>query len=106
GDADRNIVHLTHRDGIDITISVVSDMIGGAGLLTLAGTNGGIQLRSNDTYHAFKTQLESYVRYLRTGQPPVPFEETSELMMLVIAGIESREQGGRQIMLSEMENSP
>ena len=104
GGTERNIVHLTHRDGIDITISVIADLIGGAGLLTLAGTQGGAQLRSNDTYHAFKTQLEAYVRYLRTGRPPVPFEETRELMQLVIAGIESRERGGRKIMLSELED--
>ncbi len=104
GDAARNIVHLTHRDGIDVTLSVIADLIGGAGLLSLAGTKGGVQLRSYDTYHAFKAQLEAYVRFLRTGQPPVPFAQTRELMQLVIAGIESRDQGGRKIMLSELEN--
>lgn len=106
GDAGRNIVHLTHRDGVDITLAVIGDLIGGAGLLSLAGTKGGVQLRSYDTYHAFKTQLEAYVRFLRTGDPPVPFAETRELMHLVIAGIESRDQGGRKIMLRDLENDP
>ncbi len=106
GDAGRNIVHLTHRDGVDITLAVIGDLIGGAGLLSLAGTKGGVQVRSYDTYHAFKTQLEAYVRFLRTGEPPVPFAETRELIHLVIAGIESREQGGRKIMLGELENDP
>lgn len=105
GNAQRNIVHLTHRDGIDITVSVIADLIGGAGLLSLAGTQGGVQVRSYDTYHAFKTQLEGYVRYLRTGIPPVPFAETRELMQLVIAGIESRDAGGRKIMLSDLEDT-
>lgn len=103
GDAASNIVHLRHRDGIDVTLQVTKDMGGGFGMVTLAGTSAGIQLRFSDTYHAFKTQLESFVRYLRTGTPPVPWAETRELMQLVIAGIESREQGGRRVFLSEMD---
>ena len=103
GDAAHNMVHLRHRDGIDVSIAVTKDMIGGFGMLTLAGTHGGLQLRFADTYHAFRTQLVGFVDYLRTGVPPVPWVETRELMQLVIAGIESREQGGRKIFLSEME---
>jgi hypothetical protein len=103
GTAERNIVHLTHRDGIDVTISVIKDQIGGAGFLTIAGTQGGVQLRSQDTYHAFKTQLEGVVSWLRTGTPPVPWPETQELMKLVICGIESREQGGKVIHINEIE---
>lgn len=103
GDATNNIVHLRHRDGIDVTLAVIKDMGGGFGMVTLAGTHGGLQLRFSDTYHAFKTQLVGFVDYLRTGIPPVPWAETRELMQLVIAGIESREQGGRKIFLSEME---
>jgi hypothetical protein len=78
-------------------------MFGGFGMVTLAGTSGNLQLRFADTYHAFKTQLLGFASYLRTGEPPVPFEETRELMKLIIAGIESREQGGRKIYLSELE---
>lgn len=103
GTAERNIVHLTHRDGIDVTISVIADQIGGSGFLTLAGTKGGVQLRSQDTYHAFKSQLEGVVAWLRTGSPPVPWAETQELMQLVIAGKESRENGGIEIHIAENE---
>lgn len=103
GDATSNIVHLRHRDGIDVTLQVTKDMGGGFGMVTLAGTSAGLQLRFSDTYHAFRTQLESYVRYLRTGIAPVPWAETRELMQLVIAGIESREQGGRRVFLSEID---
>ena len=103
GDLNNNIVHLRHRDNVDVLMQVTKDMFGGFGIMTLAGTAGNLQLRSTDTYHAFKTQLLGFVSYLRTGVPPVPFEETRELMKLVIAGIESREQGGRKIYLSELE---
>lgn len=103
GDASSNIVHLRHRDGIDVTLQVTKDMGGGFGMVTLAGTAAGLQLKFSDTYHAFRTQLVGFVDYLRTGKSPVPWEETRELMQLVIAGIESREQGGRRVFLSEMD---
>ena len=102
GDKDRNIVHLHHSKGIDINIANVFDMIGGFGLVSLVGTKSGIQIKSNDTFYAFKKQLESYVHYLRTGIKPVPWEETKELMQLVAAGIKSREEGGIKINISEV----
>ena len=102
GDKDRNIVHLHHSKGIDINIANVFDMIGGFGLVSLVGTKSGIQIKSNDTFYAFKKQLESYVHYLRTGVKPVAWEETKELMQLVAAGIKSREEGGIKINLSEV----
>ena len=102
GDKNRNIVHLNHSKGIDINIANVFDMIGGFGLVSLVGTKSGIQIKSNDTFYAFKKQLESYVHYLRTGVKPVPWEETKELMQLVAAGIKSREEGGIKINLSEV----
>ena len=102
GDKNRNIVHLHHSKGIDINIANVFDMIGGFGLVSLVGTKSGIQIKSNDTFYAFKKQLESYVHYLRTGAKPVPWEETKELMKLVAAGIKSRQEGGIKINLSEV----
>ncbi len=103
GDVENNIVHLRHRDDVDVLVQVRKDMLGGFGTLTLAGTAGNLQLRFVDTYHAFRTQLVGFVEYLRTGKPAVPWAETRELMQLVIGGIESREQGGRQVLLSELE---
>ena len=102
GNKERNIVHLKHSKGIDINIANVHDMLGGFGLISLVGTKSGIQIKSNDTFYAFKKQLESYVHYLRTGIKPVPWEETKELMKLVAAGIKSREEGGIKINLSEV----
>ena len=102
GDKNRNIVHLYHSKGIDINIANIQDMLGGFGLVSLVGTKSGIQIKSNDTFYAFKKQLESYVHYLRTGVKPVPWEETKELMKLVAAGIKSREEGGIKINISEV----
>jgi predicted dehydrogenase len=100
GTYERNVVHLKHEKGIDVVITTTADQIGGSGFITLAGTEGGTTLRSQDTFTAFKAQLESYVGFLRTGTPPVPFSQTRELMQLVIAGIESRDAGGQESFLS------
>jgi len=103
GEAGRNIVHLKHRDGVDVNLAVIDDLYGAFGLMTLAGTAGSVHLRTTDTFHAFKAQLQSFVDYLRTGVAPVPWGETRELMHLVIAGIQSRAAGGAEIFLKDLE---
>lgn len=98
---DRNIIHLKHKSGIDINIASIYDMLGGFGMITLAGTKAGIQIKTNDTYYAFKKQLVSYINFLKTGEHPVPWKETYELMQLVIAGIKSREENGSIIKIQQ-----
>lgn len=102
GDEKRNIVHLKHSCGADIVVATSDDMFGGLSVLSLCGTRGHAQAAFGDAYFAFKTQLESFVAYLRSGQRPFPFEETIELMKLVIAGIRSRDEGGREVFLEEI----
>lgn len=102
GTLDRNVVHLTHRSGVDIIVIANQDMTGGFGCLQLCGTAGSVQTTSSDSFFAFKAQLVAFTEYLRTGKHPFPFSETVELMQLVIAGKLSREQGGRVIPLSEI----
>ena len=51
---------------------------------------------------SLKAQLATFIDYLRTGKRPFPFEETIELMQLVIGGTISREQGAREVYLDEL----
>jgi hypothetical protein len=102
GTIDRNIVHLKHQCGADVIVVASADMYGSFGCLQLCGTTGKVQLASGDSFYAFKSQLEAFIGYLRTGAYPFPFSETVELMQLVIAGIRSRELGGRDVPLSEI----
>ncbi len=101
GTRERNIVHFTHRRGIDIVIANIKDVLYG-GALRLAGTKGNVTVCSNDTFYAFKSQLEAFVEFLKTGKFPFPFSETEELMQLVIAGIESRENQGKLIEIKDI----
>jgi hypothetical protein len=102
GTPDRNVVHLKHRSGADVVIVANTDMYGGFGLLQLVGTAGHANVATGDTFFSFKSQLEAFIGYLRTGQRPFPFDETVELMQLLIAALRSREQGGREVLLAEI----
>ena len=102
GTSERNIVHLKHQSGADVIVVATADMYGSFGCLQLCGTAGKVQLASGDSFFAFKAQLSAFISYLRTGVHPFPFSETVELMQLVIAGIRSRDEGNREVLLSEI----
>jgi len=103
GTSDRNVVHLKHEKGVDVVVVANQEMTYHAmGLMTLIGTKEYAQVNFKDTFYAFQTQLKAFIQYLRKGERPFPFSETEELMKLVIAGIMSREEGGREVLLSEI----
>lgn len=93
----RNILHLRHKNNIDVVISNIYDCSGAP--LTIQGTDGTISINIKDSYYAFRTQLVKFVEYLHTGIEPVPFSHTEELMKLVIGGIESRAANGKEIAI-------
>lgn len=102
GGENGDIVHLTHRSGVRVTLGALHDAYGSFGAVHLYGTKGELALKLTDTYHAFRGQLVAWIDMLRTGQRPLPFEETVELMTVIIAGIRSREQGGRTVAISDI----
>lgn len=102
GSIEQNIVHFKHACGADVIVVATTDMYGALGVLQLCGTAGYVQTAMSDTFYAFKAQLESFVQYLRRGIRPFPFAETEELMKMLIAGIRSREEGGREVRLAEL----
>lgn len=89
-----DIVHLRHQSGAQITLAAIHDAYGSFGGVHLYGTKGDLSLKLTDTYSAFRAQLVAFIDMLRTGQPPFDFAQTVELMSIIIAGIQSREQNG------------
>ena len=100
--AGSDIVHLTHRSGMQVTIAAIHDAFGSFGNVHIYGTKGQLPLRLTDTYTAFRRQLVAFVELLRTGGRPFPFSHTAELMAVLIAGIRSRAQSGQTVMLREI----
>ncbi|MEO5803230.1 MAG: oxidoreductase, partial [Verrucomicrobiota bacterium] len=97
-----DIVHLTHRTGMQVTIAAIHDAYGSFGNVHIYGTNGQLALTLRDTYTAFRDQLVAFLEFLNTKKSAVAFEETVELMTIIIAGIRSREQNGRTVLLEEI----
>lgn len=105
GSSERNVIHYKHRSGADVVVVATSDMFGAFGVLQLCGVAGHAQAAFSDTFYAFKAQLAAFIEYLRTGEYPFPFAETVELMKMLVAGARSREEGGREVMLSEVKET-
>ena len=100
GTYEQTQVHLVHSNGCRVDIP---QGIGMAGLgVFMIGTSGSAFVQSKDSYYAFKKQLDLFVNWLRTGEEPVPFEDTVEMMKIIIAGLKSREENGRVVYLDEI----
>lgn len=97
-----NIVHLRHDSGVDVVLAAIADMFGAFAKLNVYGTAGSLAAACEDAFYAFKTQLEAFVGYLRTGELPFNFDQTVELMKIIIAGIRSREQSGCTVHLEDI----
>jgi len=102
GTEEANIVHVRHESGVHVVLAAVKDMLGAFGKCGAYGTAGTLWAEFADTFTAFKTQLVTFVEYLRSGKPPFDFSQTVELMKIIIAGIRSRAENGRTVMLSEI----
>lgn len=100
GTYEQAMVHIKHKSGCCVDIAQGIGMAG-AGTLFI-GTAGSRYIDDGDTYYGFKKQLELFVHWLRTGEEPFPFAQTVELMKMVIAGLRSREEGGRVVNLDEI----
>ena len=100
GVKEQSQVHLVHKNGCRVDIPQGVGMVGG-GMLIL-GSQGSVHVQCKDSYYSFKKQLDLFVNWLRTGIEPVPFEDTVEMMKIIIAGIRSREEGGRIVRLDEI----
>lgn len=102
GSYERNMLHITHRSSCDVHIPLSKDMYGAFNVTLLIGSADKAVLGDQDSYYAFKKQLDVFVSYLRSGVEPFPFAETIELIKMVIGGTMSREQGGRRVYLHEI----
>ena len=100
GTFERTVVHIKHESGCNVNI-IQGIGMAGAGMMVI-GSAGSRYLQAGDSYYCFKKQLDLFVHWLRTGEEPFPFQESVELMKLVIGGLRSREEGGRRVYLSEI----
>ncbi len=97
-----NILHLAHESGVETILAVIDDLYGAFGHVHVYGTEGHESAEFKDTFYAFKTQLSTFVNFVRNGEMPDEFSNTIEQMSIIIAGITSRNDGGRTVSLTEI----
>lgn len=105
GDKKRNILHIKHSKGVDIVIAAIYDMTGSFGKVLIAGDKSFSFAEAGGSYYSFRSQLEAFIGYLRTGVMPFEFSETVECMKIIVGGIISREQGGKEIFLDDIKTT-
>ena len=99
GTKEENVVHLKYEDGRQAVLNV----IGGAqqaNYQLIGKTTRTIS--PADSFNMFKSQLADFVNFIHTRSYPYPPQETLEMCKVIIAGIESRELGGKPILISEI----
>lgn len=96
------VAHLVHRSGVQLTLPVLADGGKSFGTMLLCGTEGHRTVRFGDTYNNFRSQMLSFIEFVRTGAAPYSFAETIELMTILIAGLRSRAEQSRRVTMSEI----
>ncbi len=105
----RNRVLLRHKKAIDGVVWAYYEAFGGFGAYQFIGDKGAEYRKFSDTFYAFKSQLEAFVEFVRTGIEPFVPEETFELMSIIIGAKESFSNGGKEIFIRDIvgeENLP
>ena len=100
GSHDRAMVQLHHASGCDVSIPMGYGFASNG--VTILGETGSRVISDGDSFYSFKKQLNVFAHWLRTGEADHPFSDTVEMVKILIAGIRSREEGGRRVYLSEI----
>lgn len=97
GTEEENVVHIKYTDGRQAVLNVIS----GAEQVNyqLIGKSTRI-VAPKDSFTMFKNQLADFVNFVRTRKYPYSPQETIEMCKVIIAGIESRKQSGKPILIS------
>ena len=103
GDDRSAVVHVRHRSEVDLLIAAIADLYGCFACVNVYGRDGMREARFTDTFAAFKAQLVAFVDFVRSGVEPYPFDQTVEQMKIIIAGVRSRDEGNRRVLLSEID---
>lgn len=98
-------VHLRHSSGQLITFSFLGEIKLPFGTFHLSGPQGQSVFRFKDNYGAFRRQLVSFIDYVLSGREPYPFSETIELMVILIAAMESSRRNGAEINLQQFQKN-
>jgi predicted dehydrogenase len=99
GDLGKEIVHIRLANDLEITLHLFND-ITGTFQLSLFGQQGWKLVDIRNSYSMFRDNIIEFVRSVEEGKPRLSFDKTVNIMQIIIAAVESREQGGELIVIN------
>ena len=100
GTYEKAMVQLHHTNGCDISIPMGYGFATNG--ITIMAENEVRTITDSDSFYSFKKQLVKFVEYLRSGESDHSFSDTIEMAKIIIAGIKSRNEGGRRVYIDEI----
>ncbi|HOL22665.1 MAG TPA: Gfo/Idh/MocA family oxidoreductase [bacterium] len=99
GDKNINVVYIEYNDDRKAVIeNIYNSRITGYDIITPGNTH---TIKDTHTFYMFKKQMETFIRFIDERKYPYPYEETVEIIKVIIAGIISREEK-RRVELREI----
>jgi predicted dehydrogenase len=92
-------IYLKYKNDSQAVISQIYNA--GVSRFDLVGSNGTKIITKFDAFYMFKKQLEDFVNFIRVGKYSYySSNETIETIKVLISAIESRESGGKKVILT------
>lgn len=98
GEANKNVVHITFKNGLMATVHLFMD-ISGTFQLTFFGQNAWQMADIRNSYSMFRDNIMEFIRSVQEGKPRLDFYKTKNIINTIIAAEESRLNGGEIIHL-------
>lgn len=93
-----SVVKIEFRDGLLVTVHLFMD-ISGTFQLSLFGQHDWKLVDIKNSYSMFRDNIIEFIRSVEEGKSRVEFYKTEQIIKTLIAGQESLEQGGKEIMI-------
>ena len=99
GETQKDIVHLIFKDGLQVVLNLFMD-ISPTFQISLFGQQGWRLVEIKNSYSMFRDNIIEFIRSVQGGKPILAFDKTENIIRVLIAANESREQGGKTIVLN------
>ncbi len=101
GDKAKATVHIEYESGLVAVINIFMD-ISSTFQISVFGQNGWKLIEIRNSYSMFRENITEFIRSVHEGRPRLKFEKTEAIILTLIAGKESIENGSKRIkVLSE-----
>lgn len=99
GREDANIVKIDFEGGLQVTVHLMMH-IAGTFQVSVFGQKGWRMLEIKNSYAQFRDNIIEFIRSVNEGKPRLDFYKTEQIIKTLIAGDESRKQGGKTIYIN------